>query len=120
MPDRMKYKSSSGAGWRVELVATFIFGFSLATIIWLALWLIQLRPARAAVFQEKEAALRTKEATLRNCVAAKDQYERLHGRLQSENEQLDDKLKEALKGWGNCIRSKSAPEAQEKPKPNTP
>src|SRR6266849_1181918 len=36
MPDRMKYKSSSGGGWRVEVVATFVFGFPLATVLWRA------------------------------------------------------------------------------------
>ncbi len=120
MPDRMKYKSSSGAGWRAELVATFIFGFSLATILWLALWLIQLRPARAAAFQEKEAALRAKEAALQNCVAAADQCGRLKDSLQAGNKQLDAKLKEALLGWGRCIHNKDVPEPQEKAKPRTP
>ena len=120
MPDRMKYKSSSGAGWRVELVATFVFGFSLATILWLALWLIQLRPARAAAFQEKEAALRAKEAALQNCVAAADQRGRLKDGLQAENKESNAKLKEALISWGRCIKSKNSSRPQEKPSPNSP
>ena len=120
MPDRRKYKSSSGAGWRAELVATFLFGFSLATVLWLALWLIQLRPARAAAFREKEGALRAKEAALQNCVAAADQCGRLKDSLQAGNKQLDAKVKEALLGWGRCIHNKDVPEPQEKAKPRTP
>ncbi len=120
MPDRLKYRASSGAGWRAELVATFVFGFLLATILWLGLWLLQLRPARAAAFQEKEAALRAKEAALQNCVAAEDQCASLKDSLQAENKETNAKLKEALIGWGRCIKGKNSSPRQEKPSPNSP
>ena len=119
MSGSVKYASRAGAGWGTELLVMFVFGFLVATILWLGLWFFLARPAQAAAVRTKEAALRDKETALLNCVAAKDQRERLQDSLQSENKQLDGKLNEALKGWGNCIRSKTSPEAQEKPKPNT-
>ncbi len=119
MPDRVKYKSSSGAGWRVEL-GNLCFRLLACDILWLALWLIQLRPARAVAFQEKEAALRAKEAALQNCVAAADQCGRLKDSLQAENKETNAKLKEALIGWGRCIKGKNSSPRQEKPSPNSP
>src|SRR5882724_6973576 len=106
---------SSGTGWGAELLIVFIPGFLLGTALWLGLWFFWTRPAQAAALQAKEGALKAKETALLNCVAAKDQCDELRDKLQAENKQTDTKLKEALKGWGNCIRSKSAPEAQEKP-----
>ena len=127
MRDSVKYTSRAGAGWGTELLVMFVFGFLVATILWLGLWFFLARPAEAgelrakeAALQAKEAALGDKETALLNCVAAKDQRDELRDKLQAENKQIDTKLKEVLKGWGNCIRGKSAPEAQEKPKPNTP
>jgi len=91
----------------------FIFGFLLATMLWLGLWFYHQRPAQAA-------ALGAKEAALLNCVAAKDQCSELKARIQAENREINAKLKQAVLAWGRCIRSKNAPEAQEKPKPSAP
>jgi uncharacterized protein HemX len=100
---------SSGTGWGAELFIVFISGFLLATVLWLGLWFFWTKPAQAAILQAKEAALMAKETALLNCVAAKDQCDELRDKLQAENKQIDTKLKEALNGWGNCIRSKSTP-----------
>ena len=111
---------SSGTGWGAELLAVFVSGFLVGTILWLALWFFLVRPAQPAAARAKEAALQAKESALLNCVAAKNQCDELKNRVQAENQQLDAKLKEALLGWGRCIKSKNGPGTQEKPKPNTP
>lgn len=116
----MKYTDSSRTGWGAELLAMFVFGFLLATMLWLGLWFFWMRPAQAAALQAKEGALRAKESALLNCVAAKDQCNELNDKLQAENKQIDTRFKEALKRWGSCIRGKTAPETLEKPKPNPP
>lgn len=105
--------SSVRSGWAAELLAMFILGFLLATALGLGLWFFRTKPAHAA-------ALEAKETALQNCLAAKDKCSKVKDKLQAENKEIDAKLKEALKGWGSCIRSKTAPEGQEKPKPNTP
>ena len=120
MRGSVKYSSSSGMGWGAELLAVFVSGFLVATVLWLALWFFLVRPAQSAPARTMEAALREKETALLNCVAAKNQCEELKDKVQAENQQLDTKLKEALVGWGRCIKSKNAPGTQEKPKPNTP
>ncbi len=107
---RRKYASSSRPGWAVELLAMFVFGFLLATMLWLGLWFFQTKPAHAA-------ALEANKTALRNCVAAKDDCSKLKDKLQAENKETDAKLKEAVKGWGSCIRSKNA---QQTPGGNTP
>ncbi len=96
---------SSGTGWGVELLIVFVSGFLVATMLWLGLWFFWTKPAQGAALEVKEAAFQAKESALLNCVAAKNQC---------------DELKEALLGWGRCIRGKNAPEAQQKPKGNTP
>ncbi len=116
----MKYSSSSRTGWAAELLVTFAFGFLLATLLWLGLWFFHTRPAQATALRAKETALRAKETALVNCVALQDHRLALKDTLQAEIKQIDAKLKEALKGWGDCIRSKTAPDGQEKPEPNTP
>jgi len=89
-------------------------------MLWLGLWFFWTKPAQGAALEVKEAAFQAKESALLNCVAAKNQCDELKDRDQAENQQLDSKLKEALLGWGRCIRGKNAPEAQQKPKGNTP
>lgn len=89
-------------------------------MLWLGLWFFWTRPAEAGELRAKEAALETKEAAWRDCVAAKDQCEKLQESLQSESLQLDAKLNEALIGWGRCIRSKNTPDTPKEAKPNTP
>ena len=111
---------SSGTGWGAELLVVFISGFLLATMLWFGVWFFGARPGQAAAVRAKEAALREKESALLNCVAAKNQCDELKDRVQAENQQLDAKLKEALLGWGRCIKSKNAPETQEKAKPDAP
>jgi hypothetical protein len=97
---------SSGSGWGAELLIVFISGFLLATVLWLGLWFLLARPVQAAAVREKETALLS-------CVATKDQSSELKDKVQAENKQLDAKLKEALLGWGRCIRSKNIPQPQE-------
>ena len=111
---------SSGTGWGAELLVVFISGFLLATMLWLGVWFFGARPGQAAAVRAKEAALREKETALLNCVAAKDQCNELKAKIQAENGEINAKLKEALLGWGRCIRSKNVPEAQQKAKPNAP
>ena len=98
---------SPGTGWGAELLVVFISGFLLATILWLALWLLWTRPGRGALFQEKEAALRAKESALQNCLAAKDQSEQSKNNLLAQNSEIEAKLKNALIGWGRCIKGKT-------------
>jgi hypothetical protein len=114
------YSTSSRMGWSAELLAVFVSGFLLATILWLGLWSFWTRPAQAVALRAKEAALRAKETALLNCVAAKDQCNELRAKIQGENGEINVKLKEALLGWGRCIRGKNVPDAQEKPSPNPP
>ena len=120
MRGSVKYSSSSGMGWDAELLAVFVSGILVATILWLALWFLRARPAQAVALQAKESALQAKEAALLNCVAAKDQCTELKDKIQTANGEINAKLKETLVGWGRCIRSKNAPDTQEKPKPNGP
>ena len=87
-------------GWcrmGTELPVMFVFGFLVATILWLGLWFLWARPAEAAALRVKDAALQVREAAVRdketvllNCVAAKDQRDELRDKLQAENQQLDD------------------------------
>ena len=100
MRDSVKYTSRAGAGWGTELLVMFVFGFLVATILWLGLWFFLARPAEAGELRAKEAALQAKESALLNCVAAKDQCDELRDKLQAGNKQIDTKLKEVLKGWG--------------------
>jgi hypothetical protein len=120
MRGAVKYSSRSGMGWGAELLAVFVSGFLVATILWLGLWFFRGRTAQSDAARTKEAALQAKETVLVNCVAAKNQCNELKDRVQAENQQLDAKLKEALLGWGRCIKSKNAPEPSGKPKPNAP
>ncbi len=102
------------------MLAVFVSGFVLATILWLGLWFFWTGPAQVAALWAKEGALRAKETALLNCVAAKDQCNEFRAKIQAENEENKAKLKEALLGWGRCIRGKNVPDAQEKPSPNPP
>jgi len=111
--------SSYRTGWAVELHAVFACGFLLATMLWLGLWFFWIKPAEAAALHTKDTALREKEAALVNCMAAKDQCNQLKNNIQSTNKEIDAKLKEALLGWGGCIRSKTFP-AKETVQPTTP
>jgi gas vesicle protein len=104
----------------VELLAVFFFGFLVGSALWLGLWFLQLRPARGAALRETETILRAKETALRDCTAAQDHCRELKAKLEIQNKQLDAKLKEALIGWGGCIKGKAAPETQAQPKPNAP
>ena len=79
MSGSVKYASRAGAGWGTELPVMFVFGFLVATILWLGLWFLWARPAEAAAL-----------TVLLNCVAAKDQRDELRDKLQAENQQLDD------------------------------
>lgn len=120
MRGSVKYSSSFGMGWGAELLAVFVSGFLVATILCLGLWLFLLRPAQSAAARTNEAALREKETALLNCAALRNQCDELRDKVQAENQQLDAKRKEALVGWGRCIKSKNVPEAQGKPNPNAP
>ena len=111
--------SSLRTGWGAELLAVFVCGFLLASMLWLGIWFFWTRPTQAAALGAKETALEAKGAALRDRVAAKEQCGQLLQSLQSESKQLDAKLNEALTGWGRCIKSKASP-AEENPKPNTP
>jgi len=111
---------SSGTGWGAELLAVFISGFLLATMLWLGVWFFGARQGQEAEVRAREAAVREKETALLNCVAARDQCNQQKANLQAENGEINAKLKEALLGWGRCIRGKNSPEAQEKAKPSAP
>ncbi len=114
------YSTSSRMGWGAELVVVFVSGFLLATILWLGLWSFWAKPAQSAAGRAKEAALQAKESALLNCLAAKNQCNELRAKIQGENGEINAKLKEALLGWGRCIRTKNAPDAQQKRSPNPP
>jgi hypothetical protein len=111
--------SKSRTGWTAELLVVFASGCLLATMLWLGLWFFWIRPAEAAASSAKDAALHEKEVALVTCVAAKDQCNQLKNKIQAENKKIDAKLKEALLGWGGCIRSKTHP-AEKNAKPSTP
>jgi len=111
---------SSGTGWGAELLAVFISGFLLATMLWLGVWFFGARQGQEAEVRAREAAVREKETALLNCVAAKDQCIQQKANLQAENGEINAKLKEALLGWGRCIRGRNSPETPEIAKPNAP
>ncbi len=116
----MKYTNRTRTGWTAELLVMFVSDFLLATMLCLALWFFQLKPAQAAALRAKEGALQAKETAFLNCLAEKNQCSELKDKIQAENGEINAKLKEALVGWARCIRSKNAPNAQEKPKGNNP
>jgi hypothetical protein len=120
MRGSVRYSTSSGMAWGAELVFIFFCGFLLATVLWLGLWFFWRRPAQAAALQANEGVLKAKDSALLKCVAAKDQGDKLKDELQAQNKRIDTKLKEALKRWGGCLRSKTAPDAQENPNPSQP
>lgn len=96
MKGRSKYLTSGGA-WITELFLVFVLGFLAATVLWLGLWFFQTRPAQAAAVQEKESALE-------KCLAATELCDQTKAKFRTEKEELDRKLKQALAGWGRCIR----------------
>src|SRR5947209_112060 len=98
----MKYTNRTRTGWTAELLVMFVSGFLLATMLWLALWFFQLKPAQAAALRAQESGLQAKESALVNCVAAKDQCNELKDKIRAENGEIKAKLKEALLGWGRC------------------
>jgi uncharacterized protein HemX len=110
----MKY-SDPGPGWTIELIVTFVLGFVLATALWVGVWFFWAKPARATALQKTETALRARETALQECVAAKDQCNELKNRMQAENTEMDAKLKQALAGWGRCLKTKKAEEEKLQP-----
>jgi uncharacterized membrane protein YccC len=99
-----------GSGWAGELFVMFLFGFVLASMVWLGLWFIQAKPAHTAALEVKEAALEAKSAALEQCLGANQELNALRDRAQADNEELSAKLEKALAGWGRCIRSKQEPQ----------
>ena len=89
--------------WTTELIATFVFGLVLATMLWLGLWFFHLKPIQAAELQAEKMALESCLGENISCNRAKDVFE-------AENQEINQRLDEARVGWGRCIRSKSTPE----------
>jgi hypothetical protein len=104
-------KVSGGMGWGAELGIVFISGFLLATFFWLGLWFFIARPVEAEAVRQRDTALREKETALVQCLGVRDECQEERSRIRTENARLEAKLKEALVGWGRCIRSKAIPES---------
>ncbi len=103
----MKY-SDPAPGWTTELIATFVFGFVLATLLWLGLWFFKTKPDHAA-------ALHARETASRECVAAKNECDGQRDKARAENENIRQQLEEARLGWGRCLKSKKALEEKLQP-----
>src|SRR5215510_1992343 len=104
-------KVSHGMGWGAELGIVFASGFLLATFLWLGLWFFVARPVQPNAARQTETVLRERETALEHCAAARNECSELNGKIQAENQRVEAKLKEALVGWGRCIRSQGRPEA---------
>ena len=103
----MKY-SDPAPGWTTELIATFVFGFVLATLLWVGLWFFKTKPGYAATLQARETALR-------ECVAVKNECSDEKNKARAVNESIIRQLEEARLGWGRCLKSKKALEEKLQP-----
>lgn len=101
MKGTVKYMGSR-SGWAAELLIMFVFGFLLATLLWVGLWWFQAKPAHAA-------ALQAHETELNKCLGAKELCDSQRVKILAENQEVNRKLEEALVGWGRCIRSTQEP-----------
>ncbi len=95
-------------GWTTELIATFVFGFVLATLLWVGLWFFRVKPDHAAASHAKETALR-------ECAAAKNECDELRDKARAESGNIRQQLEEARLGWGRCLKSKKALEEKLQP-----
>lgn len=95
---------SSGNEWASELFFVFAAGFLVATLLWLGLYFYQARPAQADALQAQEATLREADARLRQCSAEKDGLAQLNQQLESEVNELDQKLRQAWAAYGRCAQ----------------
>lgn len=89
--------------WTKELLVMFVVGLVLATILWLGLWLLSVKPAQAIALQAQKTALE-------KCLAEKDLCSQVKAKLEADNKVISRRLDEARAGWGRCIRSKSISE----------
>ena len=94
---------TSPSWWTGELVLMLVAGFVLATLLWVGLWFLHLKPDQALVLQEQMAAVE-------RCLAEKESWHQEEQRLKAENREISRRLNQARAGWARCIRSKSAPE----------
>ena len=101
-PKEFRYITSAG-WWTGELIAMFVVGLTLASMLWLGLWFLHVRPVQAAALQAQKTALE-------QCLAEKDLCNQVKNKLGAENKEISRRLDEARVGWGRCIRSKSTPD----------
>ena len=96
--------ASSGSEWARELLFMFVFGFVLASLLWLGVLYFQARPAQAGALQEKESIAQELEARLAQCTTAKRQLTESNQRLEAELAELDRQLKQAWAAYGRCVQ----------------
>jgi len=87
--------------WATELALVFSAGFLLATALWLGAWFLYARPVQAAQQSETETALAA-------CQAARDGFQQQFEQARAAGQQTEGKLRDALLGWGRCIRKEDA------------
>jgi hypothetical protein len=89
--------------WATELALVFTTGFLLASALWLGAWFLYARPVQAAQQSETESALAI-------CQSARDAMHKELEQVRAASQQAEVKLRDAMLGWGRCIRGKTEPE----------
>jgi hypothetical protein len=95
----MKYRDPKPS-WATELAVVFVMGFLLASAVWLGAWFLYARPVQAAQQSETESALAA-------CQTARDTFELHLQEARAASQQTEVKLRDAMLGWGRCIRGKA-------------
>ena len=106
----MKY-SDPAPGWTTELIATFVLGFILATLLWVGLWFFKTKPDYAT-------AVHARETALRECVAARKDCDGLRSNAAAENENIRKQLEETKSAWSRCLKSKKELESKRESEQN--
>ncbi len=91
--------------WTYELFLMFVFGFVLATLLWLGVWFLHGRTALAAAQEQKETAVEAATAEKAACLEAKKTIASAKEEADRQLEVTLRQLKEARLGWGRCIRN---------------
>ena len=92
----------SSRQWSRELVVMFTVGFVAATLLWVALWYFQARPAHADILQAQETELQQTQTQLQQCKTEREKLGQTREQLERRVHELDQQLKSARAAHSRC------------------